>query len=1088
MTGSTHVNLHCHTAFSDGTLAPEQLAERLAFARVAFASLTDHDTVEGLGRFRQALARRGVGFISGLEMTTRCGDAEAHLLAYGFDPAHIELRATLASIRQARTTEVDGIEHSIRLLGVRREASARSAAPDGRISTQDAIALIHRAGGLAVLAHPLFLEADPARLKELIAKLKEQGLDGVEAIYAKFEPPQRDMLCALADELGLLVSAGTDFHAPGDAAAMGIDMPAQRWKQFREAMCATAAIRGPAASAATPRHGPQRPKRWHSLFHIIVPTLLAIALFAIAIFAILLPKLEGVLLDRNIDDVKQEIGQIKRHIVPAAVAISAVLALLLLYVMRESLRLERERRDAEDQLRESTERYRSLVEAATEGTLLVLDGHCRYANPILLEMLGYSEQEMELLEPADLIPPGESNDVARDNLWRLAKGEEPAGGFEGVLRRRDGSLVECVLALSRMSFAGKDGFILLAREARPRLWRGLAEDPGQLLRLGKVADGVPLAVFRARAVRWGAIVDANREAAELFGPLREGSSEWARSLADLFASEDEYAAFVRTLEGEGHAERRLQLTGHGDRPRTMLLRARLTPQEGNGPAFIDGAIGDVSEIAARESERDAAIQRLGTSLLFLHEPIRQLSRLAVTCCPDTPIESAATVMAANASTCILVRESGVDIGIVTDRDLRDRVLALGLSVDEPVRRIMSSPLLTIPEHAQIYEAMLTMQQREVQHLAVADVNGRVVGVVRGQELLQFPGYGAIVLAQEIGRASTAEEVAICCQRVPAVARMLLSCGAHPRNITRMVAAVCDAATERFVAMAVGELGPAPSAFAFVALGSQGRQEQTLFTDQDNALIYADTDGPDDPDAAGGYFRELGSRVCGWLADAGYAFCRGGIMAKNPKWVQPLSAWKQCFDAWISKAEPQELLEFCIFFDLRCVCGDGELVNDLRRHIRATLKDAPEFFPHFAQNALQFRPPLRLFGKIIGAAAAGDSSHLNLKDAMMPIVNFARLYALKGGITETHTLDRLDKLVEANVLPQASRDEIAAAYEFLMRLRLRQQSAAIQAGASPDNTINHRKLGHLDEAVLKQSFTQIDAVQKRISAEFLGGTG
>ena len=1084
MNGSTHVNLHCHTAFSDGTLAPEELAERLAFAGVAFASLTDHDTVDGLGRFRQALARRGVGFISGLEITTWHGAAEAHLLAYGVDPAHVELRATLASIRHARAVEVDGIEQSIRHLSLRGDGSAHSAAPDGRISTEDAIALVHRAGGVAVLAHPLFLEADPDRLKTVLEQLKAKGLDGVEAVYAKFDPPQREMLCGLADELGLLVSAGTDFHTPSNE-AMGIDMPAERWKRFREAIRATAAATG--ASAGHPRHGAHQLERRHFVFHIIVPTLLAIALFVIAIFVILLPKLEGVLLDRKIEDVREEIGRIKRNIVPAAIAISAVVALLLLYVMRESLRLERERRDAEDQLRESTERYRSLVEAATEGTLLVLDGRCCYANPILLELLGYSEHELELLEPADLIPAGESNDLARDNIRRVQKGEEPAGGFEGVLRRRDGTHVECVLALSRMSFGGKDGFILLAREVRPRLPGGPGEDPEQLARLGRVAAGAPVAVFRARAVRWGAIVEANRAAADFFGPQRDNSGEWARSLADLFDGEDEYAGFVRVLETDGHAERRLRLAAHGENARVVVLRARLTPQEGSGGACIDGVIEDISEIAARESEREAVVQRLQTSLLFLHEPVRQLSRPVVSCGPDTPIQRAAELMGAGASTFILVqRESGETVGIVTDGDLRDRVLAAGVSAQEPVTRVMSSPLLTISERAHIYEAMLVMQQRNVQHVAIADEVGRVVGVIRGKELLQFPGYGAIVLTREIGRANTVEEVAMCCRRVSSVARMLLGCGAYPRNITRMVAAVCDAATERFAALAVGQLGPAPAAFAFVALGSQGRQEQTLFTDQDNAIICAPTEGSADPEAAGGYFRELGSRVCGWLAEAGYSFCPGGIMAKNPKWVQSLPAWKQCFDGWISKAEPQELLEFSIFFDLRCVCGQGELVRDLRAHIRATLKDNAEFFPHFAENALLFRPPLRLFGRIIGVGAAADSPGLNLKDAMMPIVNFARLYALKGEITETHTLDRLDKLVDANVLPPASRDEIAAAYDFLMRLRLRQQSAAIQAGTSPGNTINHRKLGHLDEAMLKQSFTQIDAVQQRISADFLGG--
>ncbi|MFI5380103.1 MAG: DUF294 nucleotidyltransferase-like domain-containing protein [Tepidisphaerales bacterium] len=1068
MHGTTHVNLHCHTAFSDGTLSPEQVAERLAAANVAFASLTDHDTVDGLARFRQALARRGIGFITGLEMTTRCGDAEAHLLAYGFDPSHPELLATLASVRHGRIVDVESITRSMRQLGA-GGASARSAAPDGRITTENAIALVHRAGGLAVLAHPLFLERDPPRLRELLAKLKEHGLDGIEAIYANFDAQQQQLLCGVADELGLLISAGTDFHAPGDP-AVGIDMPAPRWKRFRDAIRSTATAR--AGAAGNPGGESQRPGRRHFRVYVMSPMVLAMALLAIAVVILC------------IADAKDGMPQIQRSMVRVAMIVSGMVALLLVHVMRESLRLERERRDVEGHLKDTTERYRSLVEAATEGTLLVLDGRCRYANPILLEMLGYSEHELELLDPADLIPSGPDNAAAWDSLKRLQNGEEPAGAVEGVLRRRDGSLVDCVLALSRISFAGRDGFILLVREARSHFAGGPEENPERWHRLAKVADGTTVALFRARAVRWGAIVEANREAVELFGPVQEGSTELSRSLGDLFGSEDEYAEFVKELEAEGSAERRLRVPGQGDRVRVLLLRAALRREESGAAIFIDGVAQDITAIVARESEREAVIQRLQTSLLFLHEPVRQLSRPAVSCGAETPIDDAAAVMAANESTCILVRESGREIGIVTDRDLRDRVLAAGVAAEEPVRRIMSSPLVTISERAQIYEAMLAMQRQNVQHLAIVDEAGRVVGVVRGKELLQAPGYGAIVLTREIAAAGSAEDVALCCRRVPALARTLLDCGAHPRNITRMVASVCDAATEWLVSLALAELGPAPAPFAFVALGSQGRQEQTLFTDQDNAIIYAAREG--DAASPGEYFRQLGSRVCAWLDHAGYALCRGGIMAGNPRWVQPLAAWEQYFDGWVSRAEPQELLEFSIFFDLRCVCGERGLVRELRTHVRATLKDCPAFYPQFAQNALQFRPPLRLFGKILGGGHTGESAGLNLKDAMLPIVNFARLYALQHEISETHTLDRLGKLAAAGVLLPSSHDEIAAAYDFLMRLRLRRQAAAIQAGEPPDNTINHRKLGHLDEAMLKQSFAQIDAVQKRISLDFLGG--
>ncbi len=1106
MNGGARVNLHCHTTFSDGALPPEQLAERLAAAGVAVAALTDHDTLDGLVRFRQAMARHGVSSISGLEMTTQCGGSEAHLLVYGLDTANAELQATLTSIRQRRVAGVESITHSIRKLGSQTDAGGQSAAPDGRITTQDAISLAHRAGGLAILAHPLFLESDPDRLRALLVDLKAAGLDGIEALYAKFDESQQQILCAMADDLGLLVSAGTDFHEPGDK-VMGIDMPAERWKRFREALGGTAAAAAAGGAGAGVRHESHRLKRRHFVFHIIFPALMVMVLFAVAIFAVLLPRLEAAMLDRKremireltnaassilaeaeseeragrmtraeaqriagerirrmrygregkdyfwlqdmtprivmhpyradligkdvsdftdprgarifvefaelvrrqkegyidyvwqwkddpqrlvpkesyvqgfepwgwiigtgiyIEDVKEEITRIERNIVRAALAIAVVVALLLSYVMRESLRIERRRRDAEDHLRESTERYRSLVEATTEGTLLVLDGRCRYANPILLEMLGYSEHEIELLDPSDIIPAGGGNATAWEHMERLARGEEPAGGFEGLLRRRDGSLVDCVLALSRISFGGKDGFIVLAREV--------------------------------------------------------GS------------------------------------------------RASARPQ-----GLVE---------SARDMEREAAIQRLQTALLFLHEPVRPLSRPVVACGPDTPIHRVASLMAAKGSACVLVRaDNGEAIGMVTGQNLSDRVVAARMDPDTPVCRVMSAPLIRIGESAQVCEAILLTRQRQADHLAVAEDGGRVIGVLGPGELLGASGYGTMLLTQGIGQAGSIDEVVRCCREVPSIARALLESGAHPRSITRAISSVCDAATERLVQMAIAELGTPPAEFAFISLGSQGRQEQSLFTDQDNAIIHLPQHGEGGEEVRE-YFLALGNRVCGALAEAGYALCRGEIMAKNPRWVQPLSVWKQYFADWIAKAEPQQILDFCIFFDLRGVCGRIELVQELREQIWTSLRGQPAFFPHFAREALQFKPPMRLFGKILGAGTGGESARLNLKDALMPIVSFARLYALKSEIGATGTLDRLDRLVAAGILSAASRDDISAAHEFLMRLRLRRQTAAILAGDNPDNQLGPHRLGPLDEAALKQCFTQIDVVQKRVSLDFLGGT-
>jgi CBS domain-containing protein len=270
------------------------------------------------------------------------------------------------------------------------------------------------------------------------------------------------------------------------------------------------------------------------------------------------------------------------------------------------------------------------------------------------------------------------------------------------------------------------------------------------------------------------------------------------------------------------------------------------------------------------------------------------------------------------------------------------------------------------------------------------------------------------------------------------------------------------------------------------MGSQGRQEQTLVTDQDNGIIFAPSNGADLPQISD-YFLRLGTRVCEGLNGAGYPFCRGQVMANNPRWCRSLPDWISGFSEWIHKSEPQEIMDLSIFFDFRTVYGSADLTLALRRSIHTALADEPAVFHHFAQNALMFKPPFRLLGNIyLGGGSTEHAREINLKDAMMPMVSFARLYALRHQIDQTHTLERIEALTERNLILPSSRDEIVAAYDFLMQLRLQNQIAAIQSGRPPQNSLHPGKLGYIQQELLKQAFAQIAAVQKKVSYDFLGG--
>jgi PAS domain S-box-containing protein len=1224
MNDSVLVNFHCHSLFSDGELTPEALAATLAAAGARYAALTDHDTLEGLPRFQDALKKRGVAFLTGVELTTQFEGREAHLLAYGFDPDHAELAATLLSLRQARGVEVHSIADSLRKAGTNTApatSAAISAAPHGILEASEAIGLVHRAGGRAFWAHPLHYESDPDKLDHLIGRLKALGLDGLEAIYAPFTEAEQNLLRDLARQQDLLVCAGTDLHALTHSAA--IDMPRDDWIKFREAVFSNPIVSAdtPTTAAAinVPAHAQAASKTFHFrprffALRILLPTFIVLGLFLAALWGVILPSFEQTLLERKrelireltnsawsilasyhadeqaglltreqaqaqamtrlqnlrygpegkdyfwiqdeqprmimhpyridlngqeligftdprgvpifvefaklvkrsgegyidyvwqwnddpqrvepkesyvkgfapwgwiigtglyTDDVRQEIARLEQNLINTALIISGAIIALLLFVVQQSYRIEKERQEVVDELRDATERYHSLVEATNEGTLLVLDDRCVYANPTLFNMLGYTPRQLDLLELADLLPREADNLV----LWeRLPNGDAPGVTQAGYLKHRDGRLIECVLTLNPIQLAGQRGFILLAKDVA-RSAAASVDD------LAQAAHAAPIGLFRARAARRGVFVDVNPAGRSLLPRLADDRQA---ALADLFADPTEYDHVFQKLLASGQIDQHvLHLETSEATARFIALSARLVRDEQHHPAFIDGLLQDVTAARQQAAGREAEIDRLQSALLFLHEPIARLGREVVICLLDTRIAQLAQQMTERQLTAALIAsETGAVIGIVTDHDLRARVLAANVDLNAPVHTIMSAPLLKIPEHALIYEALLRMEEKGVHHLAVEDRNGQIVSVVDSKALIQFQRYGPMVLSREILRAASPDEVVHSCERTAPLVKTLLDSSARPRPVTNMLAAVCDAATTRLIQLAIDNLGPPPAPFAFIGMGSQGRQEQTLLTDQDNGIIFAP---PADANAdhVAAYFLQLGARVSADLHRAGYTLCRGNVMASNPRWCRALPDWIAGFNEWVQKSEPQEVIDLGIFFDFRTVYGAAELAQELRRHIHAALQDAPAFYHHFAQNALTFKPPFRLPGNIyLGGGATEHAGEINLKDAMMPMVSFARLYALRHQVNQTHTLERIEALAERGVILPSSRDEISAAYDFLMQLRLGAQLAAIQSGRPLTNLIHPGKLGYIQQELLKQAFAQIAAVQKKISYDFLGGT-
>jgi CBS domain-containing protein len=639
-----------------------------------------------------------------------------------------------------------------------------------------------------------------------------------------------------------------------------------------------------------------------------------------------------------------------------------------------------------------------------------------------------------------------------------------------VLTRSGGTTVECILTLEPVEFGGQAGHILLARDVTA----------AATARTDASAIGSSVGVFRAVAARRGVFVELSPAARELLSLVSVEEGEQL-ALADCFASPDEYGRVYRRLLDAGEVRDQFLAIDTPAGPRSVLLSGVLVRDEEDEPAWIDGLFVDVT--AARSGAADREVQQLRASLLFLHEPIEALAVTPIVVPMDERLGDVAASMTERGATAALVASgSGAPIGIVTDRDIRARVVAVGKAVDDAVETVMTAPLIRLPMSAPVYEALLHMEQAGVRHLAVEDVSGAIYGVVDKEALIRSPRYAPLVVLRDIARASTPEEVARRCERNVPLAAGLLGSTSRPRPVNSTLTSVFDAATTRLIELALEDLGPAPAPFAWIAFGSQGRGEVHLISDQDNGLIFERPEGAD-PVALERWFRGLGAWVSKGLAAAGYPACRGLVMASEAKWCRSLPAWVETYDAWLRRMEPQDVTDLSVFLDFRLVRGDAALVGELRKHVHATLPEQRGAQFLLARNALAFRPPLRLPGNIYLGGAAESSGRFDLKDALQPIVAFARVYAERQRIVATHTMARIDALADRDLLPSGSREEITDAYDFLMELRLATQLAEIRAGREASSVVELSSLTAIQRELLRQAFGAIASVQKVAEREF-----
>ncbi len=463
-----------------------------------------------------------------------------------------------------------------------------------------------------------------------------------------------------------------------------------------------------------------------------------------------------------------------------------------------------------------------------------------------------------------------------------------------------------------------------------------------------------------------------------------------------------------------------------------------------------------------------------------------IRRTPVTCSPQTTVRTVLEVMhEQRIGSMVAVDGDGRPLGILTLHDVLERIALPQTDLTQAVINVMSAHLSILPPQALAHEAALLMAKQGFRHVLVVE-NERLVGLVSEKDLFALQRVGLRQIGSTIRYAETTEVLQQAAADIRKMAHNMMAQGVAPEQLTQFISAFNDLLTARVVELeckASGLLGTAlHDGLCWMALGSEGRFEQTLNTDQDNAIIFAVPEGMDEEQVRT-QLLPLAKRINDTLALCGFPLCKGGIMASNPKWCLSLEEWKHTFSGWISGGSPEALLHASIFFDFRALYGAPHLAEDLRLWLARVASDSNLFLHLMAENALRNRPPLGLVRDFV----VGKENTLDLKvNGITPFVDAARIFSLAAGVTQTNTIQRL-RLSAAKMNLHASEiDAWIDALLFIQVLRLRHHDEASTRGLCEDaldNRIDPEKLNELDRRILKEAFRQARKLQARLALEY-----
>jgi CBS domain-containing protein len=508
---------------------------------------------------------------------------------------------------------------------------------------------------------------------------------------------------------------------------------------------------------------------------------------------------------------------------------------------------------------------------------------------------------------------------------------------------------------------------------------------------------------------------------------------------------------------------------------TVLLRipeeaVRPVLQRPEAVPFLVRSVAGTGHLLATGDPRAAPVDGGGG------RPVADLMRPPVICGPDLSVRDAAALMERDGAACVLV-ETRDGLGIVTDRDLRTRVVAVGAGSETPLGEVMTTPVVTIEADRLAEEAFLEMLDHGIRHLVVLDARRRVVGVLDDVALMAAERREPFLVRAEIARARDVAAASRAAAALPATVLALHDARTDALTISRVIASIHDVLVRRLLELVQAQSGPAPVPFAWIALGSYGRREPFPGSDADNAIAW---DGPDDP-AIGEALRTIAERVLAGVSAAGIQPCPEGAVASSSLFARSVDAWERAAEGWLADPDRDRgLTLLAVAVEGVPVYGHAELAERLARAVDRS-PDREATLRRLAIMSLNRRPPTGFLRDLVLERGGRRRRVLDIKEAGIgPVVDLARWAALSAGVTAASTQERLRAAADAGTLEADDAAVLGEAFELLCALRMEHQVERIRGGLAPDDLVDPSRLPALTRRGLREAFRAISRVQRGVA--------